>query len=256
MPENIKNILEVHKYLGVPTNAQLDNADGKEKIISKISQRIGFVSTKADSIQEQRITHNMLVCQVATFSPICISMSLRDCSAIDKQLLTAYQYRMKYMPNDAKHSIFLSEKRGGIGVRSFTREYMSALLRNIEVYISNTTSLPAHALIASIEAATQQCLWNLHLNNKICNTSDASKRAAALKVSAKKTLSFYDDTSTPITTVVSYDHTHIMEKAIHTTSSLGFMLRDLQDEFASRFVDELLLKDRYAKALGSPLLSG
>jgi len=111
MPENIQKILTTSKYLGVASNAQLDNTEGKEKIINKMSQRIGLVSAKADSIQEQRITHNMLVCQVATYSPICISMSLKECSSIDKQLLTAYQYRMKCMPSDAKHSIFLSEKK-------------------------------------------------------------------------------------------------------------------------------------------------
>jgi hypothetical protein len=182
MPENIQKILATSKYLGVASNAQLDNTDGKEKIINKMSQRIGLVSAKADSIQDQRITHNMLVCQVATFSPICISMSLKECSSIDKQLLTAYQYRMKCMPSDAKHSIFLSEKRGGIGVRSFTREYMGSLLRDIEVYISNDKSLPAHALVSSIEEATKQCMWNLHLDNKLPPSSDAAKRAAESKV--------------------------------------------------------------------------
>ena len=40
-----------------------------------------------------------------------------------------------------------------------------------------------------------------------------------------------------------------MEKAIRTTSALGFILRDLNHELCSRFVDELLLKDRNAKAI-------
>jgi len=62
----------------------------------------------------------MIVCQAATFSPICISMMLKECTLIDKQLLNAYKFRMNRMPMDAKHDIFLSEKKGGIGVRSFT----------------------------------------------------------------------------------------------------------------------------------------
>jgi len=48
------------------------------------------------------------------------------------------------MSHDAKHG-FLSEKRGGCGLQSFTRECMSALLCDIEVYITNDNSLPAHA---------------------------------------------------------------------------------------------------------------
>jgi hypothetical protein len=93
----------------------------------------------------------MLVCQVATFSPICIPMSLQDCMEVDKQLLKAYQYRLKYTPSDAKHNVLITEKRGGLGLRSFTREYLGALIRDIEVYISNPGSTPTHSLCASIE---------------------------------------------------------------------------------------------------------
>jgi hypothetical protein len=52
---------------------------------------------------------------------------------------------MKCMPNDTKHHIFLSQKRGGIGVKSFTLEYIGTLLRDI-VQISNPESLAAHLL--------------------------------------------------------------------------------------------------------------
>jgi hypothetical protein len=160
-PDNIQLVLNHRKYLGVPTNAQLDGTEGKEKIINKLKQRIGLISNKTDCIQEAMISHNMLVCQVATFSPLCIAMSLKECDSIDKQLLKAYQYRLRFMPHDAKHSIFISQKRGGIGLRSFTKEFISALLRDLEVYISHDNSLPSHALNTSLEEATKQCLWNM-----------------------------------------------------------------------------------------------
>ncbi len=114
-------------------NAQLDSSDGKAKLINKLQQRIAIISKNTNGIQEARILHNMLVCQVATFSPICMCMSPQECTLIDKHLTITYQYRMKYMPSNAKHSIFISVKEGGIGVRSFTREYMGALLRDVEV---------------------------------------------------------------------------------------------------------------------------
>jgi len=69
-PPHIKDILATRKHLGVPTNAQLDNFIGKVKKIAKLHQRIGLISAKVDSIQETKIAHNMMVCQVATFSPI------------------------------------------------------------------------------------------------------------------------------------------------------------------------------------------
>jgi len=104
----------------------------------------------------------MLVCQVANYSPICIDMSLSECGAIDNKLLKAYHYKLKCMTHDAKHHIFISQKRGGIGVRSFTREYIGALMRDIEVEISNPSSLSAHSLCASLEAAIEKELWLLH----------------------------------------------------------------------------------------------
>ena len=43
-----------------------------------------------------------------------------------------------------------------------------------------------------------------------------------------------------------------MQRAVHTTSLLGLMLRDMKSELCSRFIDELVLVDKNAKALGSP----
>jgi len=42
-----------------------------------------------------------------------------------------------------------------------------------------------------------------------------------------------------------------MEKAIKTTSQLGFVLRDLKNELLARLTDELLLNDKNAKAIAS-----
>jgi hypothetical protein len=92
IPQNVKDILENRKYLGVPTNAQLESDEGKKKIINKMQQRIAIISKNASSIQEAKVLHNMLVCQVATFSPLRISMLLKECAHIDRQLLSAYQY--------------------------------------------------------------------------------------------------------------------------------------------------------------------
>jgi ABC-type phosphate/phosphonate transport system ATPase subunit len=82
----------------------------KKKILTKRNQRIGLIAAKMNSIQEAKIAHNMLVCQVATFSPICISISLKECASVDKPILKVYHYQLKFMPSDAKHNMFLSEK--------------------------------------------------------------------------------------------------------------------------------------------------
>ncbi len=82
IPRNIGNILQDRKYLGVPTNAQMESTTGKLKLINKMHQRIAIISKNANTIQETRILHNMLVCRVATFSPICISMMRKECELL------------------------------------------------------------------------------------------------------------------------------------------------------------------------------
>jgi hypothetical protein len=187
MPQHIKDILKDHKYLRVPTNAQVESGKGKQKILSKMQQRIAIISKNTNCIQEARILHNMLVCQVATFSPICIKMNLKECFLIDKRLISLYQYRLNYMASDAKHNIFLSHKKGGIGIHGFTHEYIGALLQDIEVYISNRNSLTSHA---RIEEVTKQCIWILYNDGKIPCSLNAAARANHINISGKHTLYF------------------------------------------------------------------
>jgi hypothetical protein len=158
------------------------------------------------------------------------------------------------MASDAKHNIFISEKRGGIGIQSITREYVGALLRDIEVYTTNENTLPAHALEARIEEATKQKLWNLKNRSKIPSGTEVLNRILKFPISEKKTLVFQYTFDNLDAEIITYDHTHTMEQAILTTCAYGFMLRDLNHEFVSRFADELLLNDRNAKAIGSPYI--
>jgi len=216
--------------------------EGITKLVNKMHQRIGMISRSSNSVQETKSHHNMLVCQTTTFSPICLSMSLNDCSIIDKHLLNTYKYRLKHMTNDAKHSIFISEKRGGIGVQCFTIEYVGALIRDIEVFITKEDRVTAHALLASIDETKKQSLWKLLCDGKLPTYSSAYSRTNNLHISGRRTIKYLQDVEVPISDTISYDHTHTMERAIKTTSSLGFMLRDL--EFCSRFNDELLLKEQ------------
>jgi hypothetical protein len=250
-PSHIKNIFKPRKYLGVPTSAQLDNSIGKEKILTKLKQRIGLVASKSDNIRETMISHNMLVCQVATFAPLCISMSLQECISIDKVLLKTYQHRLNFAAHDAKHSIFISKRKGGIGLRSFTREFIGALLRDTEVYISNEGSDPTHALICSLEEATKLELWKLHAEEKIPQNTSIAHRITQYQISAKKTYIYYNSFEETPEVEITYDHRHLMKHMIELTSALGFMLRDLNKELLARFTDELLVMDKKIKSLAS-----
>lgn len=172
----------------------------------------------------------MSVCQVATYSPLCASMTLQECKKIDKSLINAYQHRMRFMSYDAKHSIFISSKKGGIGVRCFTRKYIGSLLRDTEVYISNDECFTSHAVRASIEAATKQNIWQLHQNKRIPGDTLAATRAENIYISGKLIHQYLDNAEHVHETEIVYNHTHTMERAIRTTNLLGFILRNLDYE--------------------------
>jgi hypothetical protein len=172
----------------------------------------------------------MLVCQVATFSPICISMTLKECKVIDKQVITANLYRLKFMPSDAKHAIFLLNKKGGIRVCSFTHEYIGALLRDIEVFNSNNNNnnnLTVHTLISSIEEATKQCIWNFYQVGKIPSGSSAALRANQINISGKRTLYYHDTTESPIKESITYDNPYYMPSWICSERSQPRIMRKI-----------------------------
>ena len=171
--------------------------------------------------------------------------------------MTAYHYKMKSMENDTKHHIFISQKKGGIGVKSFFQEYIGVLLQDVEVQISNPNSLAdAHAMCASIEEAVKKSLWELHQSNSLPARSSAAAAANMSHISGRKILSYYnDDMSEIVESPVTYDHPHTMEKAITTSSELGFLLRNLDNEFTSRYLDELAPFDKHAKVIGDPTIT-
>jgi hypothetical protein len=63
---------------------------------------------------------------------------------------------------------------------------MGALLRDIEVYITNDDSLPAQALITIREKATKQSLWVLDQENKVPNKLDISNKIKRFHISGKE----------------------------------------------------------------------
>jgi hypothetical protein len=142
------------------------------------------------------------------------------------------------------------KKIGGLGVKSFTQQYLCALVRDTEVYISNNGSFPTHSLVASIEAATQQTLWLLLQDGKIKETMQVYNKIVNYKVSGRRICTYHDNFATPIAETFTHDHPHCMAKAITTTANIGFMLRDLNHEYIARFADNLLLQDKKVKLLG------
>jgi len=78
MPQNVQDILENRKYLGVPTNAQLESDEGKKKILNKMQQRIATISKNTGSIQEAKILHNMPSCNL--FSIVYQYVTERVCA--------------------------------------------------------------------------------------------------------------------------------------------------------------------------------
>jgi hypothetical protein len=107
-PLHIQQLLKPIKYLGVSKNMWQDSTWGKEKTVKKLHSQMYHTANKTHSIQEMRIVHSTITTQVAIYSPISIPMTITECNEIDKMIINLYQYRLKHMKHDYKHSIFLS----------------------------------------------------------------------------------------------------------------------------------------------------
>jgi hypothetical protein len=83
------------------------------------------------------------------------------------------------------------------------------------------------------------------MKNKITPAlSEVIARIKQFQISGKRTLTFKDSFECPSDDIISFDHTHLMHHAVTSTCTLGFILRDFNLEFASRFADELLINDK------------
>jgi len=133
---------------------------------------------------------------------------------------------------------------------------MGSLIRDIEVYITNKNTTPAHALAASIEEASKRKLWIRHQNNALPNLPLFLNQVQQYQISERKAIVYGDSFECPTLEEISCDQPHVMDHAIEVTSALGLMLRDLNHKACARFVDELLLVDHVAKTVGSPNILG
>ncbi len=115
--------------------------------------------------------------------------------------------------------------------------------------------MTTHALITSIEEATKQNLWILNQDGKIPSNCEVLRRIKNYHISGKRTLLYLDTFEHPNAEVFTCDHKHILAQAINTTCALGFVLKDLDEEFCSRFVDDLMLVDKKVKAIENPMIN-
>ncbi len=93
-----------------------------------------------------------------------------------------------------------------------------------------------------------------NLAGRIPSNTAVAERANSIAISCKKIYQFLDEGEKPTNITLSYEYMHTMERVVRTTCALGFMLRNLKYELCSHFTDELLVRDRFAKAIGNPTL--
>jgi hypothetical protein len=107
----------------------------------------------------------------------------------------------------------------------------------------------------SIEETIKKEMWLLNKQSRLPLLSLAAATAQNMSISGRKMISYSNDMDVPIISPMSYDQSHTMEKAIITSSKLGLMLRNLNNDFFSRYTDELLLTDKHVKSIGDVSIS-
>ena len=77
-------------------------------------------------------------------------------------------------------------------------------MRDIEVEISNPSSLAGHSLHASLEAAIEKGLCVLHQQSRLPTLSHAAEMANRASLSGIKTMSYCNEMNDPIISPISY----------------------------------------------------
>ena len=121
-----------------------------------------------------RIAANMLITTMHSFAPIQKNFKIKDLMNCDSQLINTVSKTCGFSNTDAKHLLFISEKNGGHGIKTFQEVDLVANARELEV-ILNGCEFDGKAIRSRTAAIKNRLSLFLGTNNHIW---DAIKKLA------------------------------------------------------------------------------
>ena len=135
------NILKVfkaepHKHLGLRSTITGIASEASEEVLRKIKARIHQLKIYSLEQEAQKISCNMLCTSMHSYAPLQMSHKPDKLEECDKLLVKQISKRHGMSLTDAKHALFISERQGGFGFKSFLDVDLISNLRELEIVLN------------------------------------------------------------------------------------------------------------------------
>ena len=127
-----------NKHLGLYMDLEADTAESCKKTLEGVKERIKNIKLYNLNVIPLKITTNMLITTMHSFAPLQKNYKIEDLIQYDQLLMNSIRTACGYSKNDAKHLLFLSEKVGGFGIKSFQECDLKAIARELEVILNGS----------------------------------------------------------------------------------------------------------------------
>ena len=145
---------KAHRHLGLTATLSGITKETSRKTLSKMTDRIKKLKIPHMHHDAQVKAFNMLCSSIHSFVPLQIDYDGKELENIDKAVVKQLRKSRGLSSSDAKHSMFLPKRMGGMGFKSIQDIDLISVARELEV-TSNSDSIDSEAFRTRIAAILQ-----------------------------------------------------------------------------------------------------
>ena len=176
MKEKAKLLLDKkdNKHLGLYMDLEGDTQVSSNKTLQGARERLRNIKLYNLNVIPLKISANMLITTMHSFAPLQKNHKEEDLLKCDKMLMNSTRKACGFCKNDSKHLMFLGEKFGGHGLKTFQETDLKANARELEVVL-NGREFDGKVLRSRVEAIKNRISLFLNTHNHV---RDAANKLA------------------------------------------------------------------------------
>jgi len=125
-----------HKHLGLRSSISGNAREASLEVVKKIKARLGQLRIYSLDKEAQRISCNMLCTTMHSYAPLQMAHDPNHLMECDNLMISQIAKRHGYSVTDSKHALFIQEKNGGHGFKSFLDVDIASNVREIEIILN------------------------------------------------------------------------------------------------------------------------
>jgi len=142
---------KAHRHLGLTGTISGFTKDTCSKTLSKMKERIKTLKIHHMKDEAQVKCFNMLCSTIHSFVPLQAGYGMKELEDIDREVVKLLKKSRGITSSDAKHSMFLPERMGGMGFKSIQDADVISIARELEI-VSNGESIDSEVFRTRLAA--------------------------------------------------------------------------------------------------------